>query len=390
MLIRKIFYFLTFNLMIFPYFEDVLCVDYNLTADLRYRLKTDTSEDIEKDAFSSLSEMRSRIGINLFTENVSGHFILQDSRMLGDLDNSSGVTGSTAKTFFHQTYFIYKNKNQSFKFGRFELALGNQRIIAKNNWNNIGRSFEGILFKRENRFGERLLFYFPIVESIETEHDDRKDNILSGLYWKVNLSIFNEKSILEPYIINLQHQEDSLSYSMYGLRTDLNTTSISIESELTLQSGSSISSYLASFNLGYKPKNLEWFKNITIGTELISADDSKTNKLEGFSKYFGARHKHHGYYDYKMHKKYFGHNHDGLMEFNLKGNFNLFEKNNLLIAIHNFNNYDNSIQYGNELDIVLKRSINKNLSSEIGIIFYQPEIENKTLNFFYFTMTTTI
>ena len=390
MLKRNIFYFLTFSLMIFPCFEDVLCVDYNLTADLRYRLKTDTSEDIEKDAFSSLSEMRSRIGINLFTENVSGHFILQDSRMLGDLDNSSGVTGSTARTFFHQTYFIYKNKNQSFKFGRFELALGNQRIIAKNNWNNIGRSFEGILFKRENRFGERLLFYFPIVESIETEHDDRKDNILSGLYWKVNLSIFNEKSILEPYIINLQHQEDSLSYSMYGLRTDLNTKSISIESELTLQSGSSISSYLASFNLGYKPKSLEWFKNITIGTELISGDDSKTNKLEGFSKYFGARHKHHGYYDYKMHKKYFGHDHDGLMEFNLKGNFNLFEKNNLLIAIHNFNNYDNSIQYGNELDIVLKRSINKNLSSEIGIIFYQPEIENKTLNFFYFMMTTTI
>jgi len=390
MLKRNIFYFLTFSLMIFPCFEDVLCVDYNLTADLRYRLKTDTSEDIEKDAFSSLSEMRSRIGINLFTENVSGHFILQDSRMLGDLDNSSGVTGSTARTFFHQTYFIYKNKNQSFKFGRFELALGNQRIIAKNNWNNIGRSFEGILFKRENRFGERLLFYFPIVESIETEHDDRKDNILSGLYWKVNLSIFNEKSILEPYIINLQHQEDALSYSMYGLRTDLNTKSISIESELTLQSGSSISSYLASFNLGYKPKSLEWFKNITIGTELISGDDSKTNKLEGFSKYFGARHKHHGYYDYKMHKKYFGHDHDGLMEFNLKGNFNLFEKNNLLIAIHNFNNYDNSIQYGNELDIVLKRSINKNLSSELGIIFYQPEIENKTLNFFYFMMTTTI
>ena len=390
MLKRNVFYFLTFNLMIFPCFENVLCVDYNLTADLRYRLKTDTSEDIEKDAFSSLSEMRSRIGINLFTENVSGHFILQDSRMLGDLDNSSGVTGSTARTFFHQTYFIYKNRNQSFKYGRFELALGNQRIIAKNNWNNIGRSFEGILFKRKNRFGERLLFYFPIVESIETEHDDRKDNVLSGLYWKVNLSIFNEKSILEPYIINLQHQEDALSYSMYGLRTDLNTKSISIESELTLQSGSSISSYLASFNLGYKPKNLKWFKNITIGTELISGDDSKTNKLEGFSKYFGARHKHHGYYDYKMHKKYFGHDHDGLMEFNLKGNFNLFEKNNLLIAIHNFNNYDNSIQYGNELDIVLKRSINKNLSSEIGIIFYQPEIENKTLNFFYFMMTTTI
>ena len=156
MLKRNIFYFLTFNLMIFPCFENVLCVDYNLTADLRYRLKTDTSEDIEKDAFSSLSEMRSRIGINLFTENVSGHFILQDSRILGDLDNSSGVTGSTARTFFHQTYFIYKNRNQSFKFGRFELALGNQRIIAKNNWNNIGRSFEGILFK-ENMMIEKIM-----------------------------------------------------------------------------------------------------------------------------------------------------------------------------------------------------------------------------------------
>ena len=82
MLKRNIFYFLTFNLMILPYFEDVLCVDYNLTADLRYRLKTDTSEDIEKDAFSSLSETRSRIGINLFTENVSGHFFFAGDRIV--------------------------------------------------------------------------------------------------------------------------------------------------------------------------------------------------------------------------------------------------------------------------------------------------------------------
>ena len=76
--------------------------------------------------------------------------------------------------------------------------------------------------------------------------------------------------------------------------------------------------------LHFKTKKYKFFNNITVGFEQVSGDDTTTlDKEEGFSKYFGARHKHHGFYDYKEHKKYFGHLHDGLNEINIKTNFKL-------------------------------------------------------------------
>ena len=46
---------------------------------------------------------------------------------------------------------------------------------------------------------------------------------------------------------------------------------------------------MLSLNLGYTAKQFEWLRSIKIGVDLISGDDAKTDELEGFSKYFGAR-----------------------------------------------------------------------------------------------------
>ena len=119
--------------------------------------------------------------------------------------------------------------------------------------------------------------------------------------------------------------------------------------QYALQNSSSISADLLSVNLGFRFKKIDWFNSLTLGTDQVSGDDLGTEKMEGFSKYFGARHKHHGYYDYKMHKKYFGHNHEGLKEYNLKGKFNFFKNPNLLIAYHDFSSNIDNIKYGQEL-----------------------------------------
>ena len=109
---------------------------------LRYRLKTDTSDEVEADKLSSFSEMRSRIGLDILGEKINGYFIIQDSRVLGAEDNSAGITGRTLSPTLHQVYFTYNTGRRTYQIGRFELALGNQRIIAKNNWNNTGRERE--------------------------------------------------------------------------------------------------------------------------------------------------------------------------------------------------------------------------------------------------------
>ena len=378
------------GLFVFIFMENSFCTDYNWSANLRYRLKTDTSDDVEENSVSSLSEMRSRIGLDVLGDNATAHFILQDSRIIGAQDNSAGVTGNTIGSTLHQVYFTYEGYKRTFQVGRFELALGNQRIIAKNNWNNTGRSFEGILVKRKTQIGERLLFTLPVVESYDTEHNDNKDHVLSGMYWKINLPGIDEDSKVEPYIMNYQQVQDNGSYNMFGCRADLKRNSILFEGEFAMQSSQHIKANLLSLNLGYKTDQFDWIKSLTAGLDIVSGDDSKTDELEGFSKYFGARHKHHGYYDYSSHKKYFGHAHEGLQELNLKGKFNFLASSNLLVAMHSFSSHDGKTEYGNELDLIIKRKVSDELSSEFGFVFYDPEVGNDLLTFMYVMFTANL
>ena len=375
------------GLFVFIFMENSFCTDYNWSANLRYRLKTDTSDDVEENSVSSLSEMRSRIGLDVLGDNATAHFILQDSRIIGAPDNSAGVTGNTIGSALHQVYFTYEWYKQIFQVGRFELALGNQRIIAKNNWNNTGRSFEGVLVKGKTRIGEGMLFALPVVESHDTEHDDSKDRTLSGMYWNINLPGIGEDSKVEPYIMNYQQVQDNGSYNMFGCRADLERNSILFEGEFAMQSSHHIKANLLSLNLGYKTDQFDWIKSLTAGLDIVSGDDSKTDELEGFSKYFGARHKHHGYYDYSKHKRYFGHAHEGLQELNLKGKFNFLASSNLLVAMHSFSSHDGITKYGNELDLIIKRKVSDELSSEFGLVFYDPEEGNDLLTFMYVMFT---
>ena len=70
-----------------------------------------------------------------------------------------------------------------------------------------------------------------------------------------------------------------------------------------------------------------------------------------------------------------GHAHEGLQELNLKGKFNFLASSNLLVAMHSFSSHDGKTEYGNELDLIIKRKVSDELSSEFGLVFYNPEVE---------------
>ena len=362
-LTRYIFFLILIN---FPRANDV-----NWIGNLRYRILQD--KDMAEGATSSLSEMRSRFGFSMDFGKTSSSFILQESMVIGEESNYSGVTSRPPSLFLYEVSFKIQDflfENVSCQFGRFELALGNQRIISKNNWNSIGRTFEGFLIS-ENLFDkfDFKTFSFGINEKINDYHDDRKDSWLNGIY-----ITSLDKTSYELYFMDFANSESANSYTTIGTRVDANLSRFNLEGEYALQTSENISSSsLLSLNFSFQPESIPYLNNITLGFDYVSGDDSTTTSLEGFSKFFGARHKFHGFYDYGLHKSFMNHSHDGLRELNTKIYLNFLFKSKLLIAVHNFKSGINDINYGNEIDFIIKRNISDNLSFESGLALYQPE-----------------
>tara|TARA_S200000501_G_scaffold14971_2_gene13372 strand:- start:554 stop:1732 length:1179 start_codon:yes stop_codon:yes gene_type:complete len=350
----------------FPRADDVKWI-----GNLRYRILQDKNS--AEGATSSLSEMRSRFGFSMGFGKTSSSFILQESMVIGKESNYSGVTSRPPSPFLYEVSFKIQDfllENVSCQFGRFELALGNQRIISKNNWNNTGRTFEGFLISENlfNKFDFKT-FSFGINEKFNDYHDDRKDSWLNGIYIA---SV--DKTSYELYFIDFTNSESANSYTTIGTRVDANLSRFNLEGEYALQTSENISSSsLLSLNFGFQPKNIPYINNIALGFDYVSGDDSSTTNLEGFSKFFGARHKFHGFYDYGLHKSFMNHSHDGLRELNAKTYLNFLFGSKLLIAVHSFKSGVNDINYGNEIDFIIKRNISDNLSFESGLALYQPE-----------------
>ena len=365
--------------------------DVKWIGNLRYRVLQDKS--MVEDATSSLSEMRSRFGVSMDRGKTSSSFILQESMVIGEESNYSGITSRPPSPFLYEVSFKVQDlllDNISFQFGRFELALGNQRIISKNNWNSTGRTFEGFLIS-ENLFDKFDLktFSFGINEKINDYHDDSKDSWLNGVYLSSEISSLG-KSSYELYFIDFTSSESMNSYITAGARVNANLGLFNLEGEHALQTSENISSSnLLSLNLGFQPENASFLNKITLGFDYISGDDSSTSSLEGFSKFFGARHKFHGFYDYDLHKSFMNHSHDGLREFNAKTYLNFLFGSRLLIAVHNFKSGVNDINYGNEIDFIVKRSISDHLSFESGLALYKPEsVEDRDLLYFSYLALT--
>ena len=281
--------------------------------NLRYRTLQD--KNAIENTWSSYSEMRSRLGFSFERQKIVSSFILQESKVIGEGDNFSGVTTRPLSPFFYEVSFKIKDllsENELYQFGRFELALGNQRIISKNNWNNVGRTFEGFLYSgnlyKKNRAN---VFSLGLNEQVSEENDDSKDSWLNGIYYSAAIKQL-ENSSLEFYYLDLKDSIDINSYATAGSRIDANLNQFNLEGEFAVQTSSNISSQLFSLNISYKPKRISFLNKISFGYDYISGDDSTTTKLEGFSKYFGARHKFHGFYDYSDHKSFMDNEHEGV------------------------------------------------------------------------------
>ena len=395
---------------IFPFF--LFGSELEWQAEFRYRLMQDrvtSNAENTINEFSTYSLLRSRIFFKLVNGPVSINMQLQDSRILGDLINSPGIAGEDqTKATFHQAYLNTHNilrRNWSMQIGRFQMPLGQQRLFSNNNWNNIGRSFEGFLTYIKSQKTYLRLFYLINNESYDRLDNDLYDQAINGFYFDFNLKELLIRQRMSPFLdsnieiyafrTGLAEDRDGLlvqNYyrTTYGSRIYTSFLFFTFEAEAALQSGritgGQVDGFLSAVNFGAKLDFLPLVNFISIGNEFISGDDETTRTIEGFAKPFGAGHKWHGFYDYSAHKSFKDNYHIGLKEWNVKAKFSGLMGMNLNVNYHNFSDAVRGSKFGDELNFIFSRKLLSGGEWSFGYVLYW-DGNDTPLNFSYFMIS---
>ncbi len=386
---------------IFPFL--LFASELEWQAEFRYRLMQDriTSRDQENtiNALSTYSLLRSRIFFKLINGPVTLNMQLQDSRILGNSVNSPGIANEDqTKPSFHQVYINVNNifkRNWIIQLGRFHLPLGQQRIFSKNNWNNIGRSFEGFLTYRNSPKGTLRLFHLINDERFDRLDNDLYDQTIDGFYFDHSIKRINQfaGTTIEVYGFRTWMPEERENVieknfrTTYGSRLNTSFLFLNLEVEGALQSGKisrgNVESFLTAVNLGVILDFIPIVNSFSIGNEFISGDDESTRLFEGFAKPFGAGHKWHGYYDYSSHKSFKDNYHVGLKEWNLKAKLSGLLGFNLNANYHNFTDALQGNKFGDELDLIFSRKLPSGGNWSLGYALYWENGGDAPLDFTY-------
>ena len=379
------------NYVIYTLLLLILPLEFLFPANLKWsaetRLRVQNLHNDTTSTSSTASYFRGRINFDLTSNIYKAYFQLQDSRLLGNQNNYAGQTGldnsyPTFHQFYGQVSGPFNGKNR-IRFGRFEMPLGNQRIFARSNWGNYGRSFEGITNSRNTRQGEILFFH--LINTDLYPMNDQFDYVIDGFYATSNIqtlrnrgtqSIESEKTknpdsgvLFDYYLFNenivVSPGENTKKRQTLGARIDKKFTRFSIEAEGAYQTGKyysdNIEAYLLSLNLEFPIGFIPFTKSISFSQEYISGDKyhlgGSDGVLSGFAKPFGAGHAFHGYYDNPLHKKFANNSHAGLNEWFIKTKHEIFPDLNLVVKYHSFKDAIDVNTYGQELDFVLSKKL---------------------------------
>jgi hypothetical protein len=99
------------------------------------------------DTMDAFTLLRSRIGIEATLSPRAVVLLqLQDARTFGE--ELSPTDGSADRIDMHQAWLQYRadagRYAVSFRAGRQEVSLGNERLVGASNWSNTGRAFDGL------------------------------------------------------------------------------------------------------------------------------------------------------------------------------------------------------------------------------------------------------
>ncbi len=342
---------------------------------------------------------RTRLGASYRNDNYMLKITGQDIRVWGDESwySSTGVKGDAASIDLYEAWFQLKmSTNTSVKIGRQEWKYDDQRLLAARNWGQSGLSYDGILFKYDNKsFRADLgLTLNNDAENITgNEYTPDKMKFLDFIYLNKKLgqkSVITFTGILSGY----QKEEGSETVyvtATYGPYFKMNHNSFDIEGSFFHQTGTNnksqnINAYLFSLKGLYK---LSEKFNIGPGIDIISGNDlsSTSNTDHSFDVLYGGRHRFSG--DMDLFTNLSKNTLDaGLVDIFAKANIAFNHKNSLSFVYHHFStqksipntnnnteNLDKSL--GNEFDFMYRYKPDIPLELRLGFTLYD---SNETMN----------
>ena len=374
----------------------IFALETNFSAEARLRIEN--FHDDESSTSATASYFRSRLSADLKKSIYNLHFQLQDSRLLGY--QSSSLNSNQNILDLQQVYTNINgpfNGRNKIKIGRFEMPLGKQRLFGRSNWSNFGKSFEGIILRRNTKKGN--IKFFHLINGDLYPLDDQFDYKINGVYGATRFNLNNSKLKqkidsnkllsdnpfqLDYYFFSenivLTPKENIQQRQTLGFRLEKRFSPFVIESELAAQYGTyysdEIDAYLFSVNLKI-PINKDFIRSVAFSKEYISGDKyhlgGSDGVLSGFAKPFGSSHLYHGYYDNPLHTKFSDNIHQGLNEWYIKVDLLMPFKIDLVIKYHDFKDAVDMNEYGSELDFVFSKKLL--LGGEIiqGVSIYFPD-----------------
>jgi hypothetical protein len=288
-------------------------------ADIRVRGESDGRDFRNATAPNFYSLLRARLGVEIRpVPDVKAVVQAQDSRVLGEEKSGSSFStlANTRNLDLHQAYFELSNLfagGLSVAAGRMELAYGNQRLIGAVDWNNVGRSFDGLRVRYDADAWQADLFSMNTGETnvppsaatppaVAAQRDT--GSLFSGLYASLRML---ERHQLDTYLLHEWTRSESvpgsvdLSRFTAGAFLKGATEGFLYDAELAGQfgtkSGMTVRAFLVAIQAGYTVGE-PWLQSVNLGADYLSGTAAGSAAYGTFDPSFHTGHKFYGFMDY--------------------------------------------------------------------------------------------
>ncbi len=306
-------------------------------------------------------------GFSMFLQMHNVSQIIDNYRWPGGGDPNYDVIGDPDGSRVHQFFFTYNFNNIiSLKAGRQEIIFDDARLIGNVGWRQNGQSFDGAVLSIKTGKNKLQFGYVYRVNTIFLTHVD-----LDGLYLIHDTFKVNKNLTIKAFVYLLDTESttpDSRDCGTYGLTISGSVNKLNYDLTYAFQNdfadGENHGGDMINAYVGYK------FSNFSIGAgyNMISGQNGNDRP---FDTLFSTAHKFNGWADQFLSTNG-GTLVNGLDDYFIQFS-TVISKHKLVVVYHSFDTNENVTygeKYGDELDILVVRKINKNLSCLAKAAFY--------------------
>ena len=311
-----------------------------------------------------MTTQRTRANVGFGSEGVSGKLSIQDVRAWasesGTLSDASGDMID-----FHEAY-IEMGSDTKLRVGRQELSLDEGRILSNNDWQQQGRSFDGVSLSHKQ--GEHTL---NLMAARVSDGGSPHDVIVANARLRFGNITLSVPALIQTNMGIAGNQRGATTDDMQTMTFGVHVKgggAVNWRAEGYFQTGDNHSAYLASVNAGYHVSDTV---SPSLSVDMISGDSDHTDSDTGvFSNPYGGIHQYHGAMDMFSDVGSATAN-GGLMDIALGNKMKGILGGDVDVSAHYFmlaaeNSVGTSGAIGAEVDVVYSRSLAKGVNLDVG------------------------